>query len=327
MPTRNIWIASLLALFLSLGVIGGTMMMRLNAIVARIAPVEVEETVNRAEKVYWDRYFSQLYELEESMAEKEKSFEARELALEEANKELEAREESITARALELERSRREIQGWFITYSENEKANYQRIAKTYAVMEAQKVVPILLASPTEDVAKVLLELKPENLAPIWTAILDASNTTEANAKSISTLIELMGRIHTGIEPADTSSAATATPPPVETGPPSSASSTGGAATEALFPQKNGELPMDFSSDEIALHQRIAKTYLNMAPDKVAPILLATPPRDAAGVLLQMKPEAIAVIWSAIIDRSRLEEGATEKVVVMAEYMRRNRNGV
>ena len=193
-------------------------------------------------------------------------------------------------------------------------------------MEPTKVVPILLASPVEDVAKVLLELKPEDVAPIWTAIIDASNKTEANARSVSNLIELMGRIHTGIGPATQTNgvpvsrrnAPAATPSPVLN-----------AATESLFQNENPDEPKPFTPAEIELHQRIAKTYLNMDPVKVAPILLATSPRDAAGVLLQMRPEAIAVIWSAIIDDSRRQKGtgATEKVVAMAEYMRRNRNGV
>lgn len=309
MIARNPWIAPFAALLLSLGVIFGTISMRWKAVLETLQPMINEELFNPVTPIYWDRYFTHLYEMQKELEAESVALEKRTADLDDLTDQLNLREEELNRRSTRLQTARDEIRQWFVTYSEAERANYQRIAKTYAAMEPDKVVPILLATPSEEVAKVLLEMKPETVAPIWTALLNASNQTESNAARVSRLIELMGRINTDL----------GDPPG---GNPLSAPSTGipSVSTPVADPNR-------FNDQELANFRRIAKTYEAMEPDKVAPILLATSPRDAAGVLLQMRPENVAAIWSAIIEASRKSDGATERVVAMAEVMRRNRNGV
>lgn len=312
MSSRITWIASLVALFLSLGAVFGMLTMRWGSIIEQFAPDETEEHFDPVTTIYWDRYFTHLYELQQEMQVERSALEERKAQLDEREEQLDQRAIELNQRSEKLEIARADIREWFVTYGASEQANYQRIAKTYAAMEPGKVVPILLATPSEEVAKVLLEMKPESVAPIWTALIDASAQTEANAGRVSRLIELMGRVHNDIgEPPAT---------PAEANPAAPAESNPTASAETTDENR-------FSEAEIANFQRVAKTYDAMDPTKVAPILLATPPRNAAGVLLQMRPERVATIWSAIIDASRKGEGATEKVVAMAEVMRRNRNGV
>ncbi|MFP4282161.1 MAG: hypothetical protein ACLFR7_09185 [Opitutales bacterium] len=313
MSAKRLWIAALLALFLSLGVVGGMAFMHLDAIVAAARPPETkEERLDPATPLYWDRYFTELHELEKELIERSAELDEREGALEKLEKELAARTASLDKRATELVAAREEIREWFVLYDDDAQANYQRVAKTYAAMDPEKVVPILLATPVEEVAKTLLEMKPEVVAPIWTAILDASQATEANALRVSKLIDLMGRIRSGA----------ALTPKVEIALPESARAEADDKDEAAAAAE----PERFTDDEVAYFKEVAKTYELMEPDRVASVLLQTPPRNAAGVLMQMRPENVAAIWSSIIDASRQEEGATEKVVAMAEVMRNNRNG-
>ena len=310
MIARNPWIAPAAALLLSLGVIFGMMSMHWAAILESLKPAEVEEHFDPVTPVYWDRYFTHLYDLQKELQEERNGLDARKEALDALKDQLDHREQELTERSAALHLARSDIRKWFVTYGQAEKANYQRIAKTYAAMEPDKVVPILMATPSEEVAKVLLEMKPDTVAPIWTAILDASSKTDANASRVSRLIELMGRVHSELKD-----------PPGESVP-------APPKTDGSTAKKGGEPDKDhFSEEEIANHRRVARTYEVMAPDKVAPILLATSTRDAAGVLLQMRPENVADIWSAIIEASRKREGSTERVAAMAEVMRRNRNGV
>lgn len=312
MPTRNIWIASLAALVLSCGMIGGMLAMRWGAIVQAAMPPPQEEHFDPVTPVYWDRYFTHLYEMQKELKGMRDELDQREETLDDMREQLDRREAELAERARQLKRTRDDIRQWFVSYGAAERANYQRIAKTYAAMEPDKVVPILLATPSEEVAKVLLEMKPETVAPIWTAILDASAQTESNATRVSRLIELMGRVHNELKE------------PPEAPPPATTPGTGSAQAQPTAADPDGQR---FNDREIENFRRVAKTYEAMDPTKVAPILLATSPRDAAGVLLQMRPENVASIWSAIIEASRQTDGATEKVVAMAEVMRRNRNGV
>lgn len=315
MSSRITWIASVVALVLSLGAVFGMLNMRWGAIVGELNKPHEDEHFDPVTIVYWDRYFTHLYDLQKELHEEREALKEREDRLAETKDQLDRRERDLNARAREMERARADIRQWFVSYGESERVNYQRIAKTYAAMEPDKVVPILLATSSEEVAKVLLEMKPETVAPIWTALLDASNQTDNNAGRISRLIELMGRVHNDLQEPPPSPPPT-TPPSASRGP------------SEVDPEKvAANDPDQFSEQEIENFRRVARTYEAMAPDKVAPILLATPPRNAAGVLLQMRPERVATIWSAIIDASRTGEGATDKVVAMAEVMRRNRNGV
>jgi flagellar motility protein MotE (MotC chaperone) len=320
MSARITWIASLAALLLSLGVIFGMLSMRMESILVQLQPPVEEERFDPVSMIYWDRYFTHLYDLQKELEDERSTLRERAAQLDEKEEQLVRRGAELDQRSVALEQARQGIRQWFVSYGEAERANYQRIARTYAAMEPDKVVPILLATPSEEVAKILLEMRPETVAPIWTALLDASGQTEANAIRVSRLIDLMGRVHQNLsDPPEV--------PPAAAGAPRAAANpavAGPAAGDPLFAAAD---PDRFSPREIENFQRVARTYEAMDPVKVAPILLATPPRNAAGVLLQMRPERVAPIWSAIIDASRAGEEATERVVAMAEFMRRNRNGV
>ncbi len=200
MHARYNWIASILALLISLGVIAGTFVFRWDGLVESLRPEIEEENLEPGSILYWDRYFAHLEGLEKELQSERETLAEERAALDEMKAQVARRSEEIDRQSRDLEASRDTIRSWFLTYGDQQKENYQRVARTYAAMEPARVVPILLATPPEDVAKVLFEMKPDVVAAIWTAMIEASNDTEANAARVARLIHLMGRIHAGADP-------------------------------------------------------------------------------------------------------------------------------
>lgn len=197
MSARITWIASLLSLLLSLGVIMGVFVLRWDALLEEHRPESEEIAIDSMTALYWDRYFMELQDLQKELEEKAAALEEERQALEAATEQVKSRSVELDEQASRLEAERGRIREWFLSSSRIQKENHQRVAKTYAVMDPVQVVPILLATSPEEAAKVLSEMRPEAVAPIWAAMINASNETEANARRVARLIELMGRIRDG----------------------------------------------------------------------------------------------------------------------------------
>ena len=196
----SMWAISFLALIINLGVVAGTFFRHKKdfvAIAEKAAAAQhaehEEPKLAPMEPGYWSLQFAEFEQMVESvkrtreeLAERETALDSREARLANEREQLDAMMESVRA-------ERASLDDILFHIEDHERANLAFLASTYASMEPTAVVPVWQKMPDEQVIKLVLQMKPDVVAPIFAAMIARDDVEQSQSRRVARIAQEIRR--------------------------------------------------------------------------------------------------------------------------------------
>ncbi|KAF0096117.1 MAG: hypothetical protein E1N59_84 [Puniceicoccaceae bacterium 5H] len=169
---QNIWLLAIVGLFINLGVVMGTIYSMRAQYLPDPAEAEAHsEEPDKNTPEYWTFAFTRFEEMQRTLNDKEVELNKRSQDLDDRKAALEAEMSELEEFRTSLANERNALTKILKEVGAEEEKNLKFLASTYSQMPPEQVVPILDEMEDEEVIKLLLQMKPDNIGAIFASMV------------------------------------------------------------------------------------------------------------------------------------------------------------